>query len=151
MLLSPAGHLRVPVASRHRASTSRVHDDHWLGALVRVLLVVQGDLSCACKPHGTTVSTVRDVAELFVAARALPVAPVLVVGPLEALVGALPVRVAPAAFDDVGILPQNPFLWVCRGVHGIQLVVERPETIPLQLQVEEAVHVFQEVLEPVWG
>ena len=140
----------MPVASRHGAATSRVHGDHGLGALVRVLLVVHGDLDHSGEPDGRSVSTERDVAQLFVAG-ALPVAPVLVGGPLEAFVAAFPVPVGPVVFDAAGFLPRNPLFRERRGVHGVQLVVERSDAIPFQLQVEVAVHVLQEVLEPVGG
>ena len=65
--------------------------------------------------------------------------------------GAFPVRVVPVVLDATGPLPRNPLLRVCRRAPGVQLVVERPDAIPLQLQVEVAVHVLQEMLEPVGG
>ena len=39
--------------------------------------------------------------------------------------------------------------WVSGRVHGVELVVQRPDSIPFELQVQVAVHILQEVLQPV--
>ena len=75
----------------------------------------------------------------------------LIVGPFQAVVRAPLVVVVPVVLHAVGLLPGNPLLGVRRGVHGVELVVEGPDALPLDFQVEVAVHVHQEVLEPIGG
>ena len=68
---------------------------------------------------------------------------------LQALVGATPVRVPAIVLHAVGLLPRDPLFWVSGRAHGVELVVQRPDSIPFELQVQVAVHILQEVLQPV--
>ena len=63
--------------------------------------------------------------------------------------GAAAVRVRAVILDAVGFLPRDPLLRMGGGAHRVQLVVERPNSIPLELEVQEPVDVLDEVLQPV--
>ena len=59
--------------------------------------------------------------------------------------GASTVGVVAVVLDAVRFLPRH----MSRGVDRVQLVVECPNTVPLELEVEEPVDVLEEVLEPI--
>ena len=63
--------------------------------------------------------------------------------------GAASVRVRAAILDAVGLLPRGPLFRVGGRVHRVQLIIERPDSIPLELEVQEPVDILEEVLQPV--
>ena len=63
--------------------------------------------------------------------------------------GAASVRVRAVILDAVGLLPRDLLLRVGGGAHRVQLIIERPDSIPLELEVQEPVDVLEEVLQPV--
>ena len=139
----------MPVTSSNGSSAARIHDDHRLRGLVGLLLVVDRNLHDASKPDRPAITSVGNEAELFVAVHAFPVCTVLVGRALQALVGTASVRVPAIVLHAVGLLPRDPLFWVSGRVHGVELVVQRPDSIPFELQVQVAVHILQEVLQPV--
>ena len=149
ILLRPLDRLGVQITAGNGSSAALIYNDHGLSDFFGLLLIVHRNLNDSRKPDRAAITAEGNKAELCAAVHALPVCFMLVGRSLQALVEVTSLRVSASILDAVEPLPSNPLFRVGGLVLRVELVIERPDSIPLDLGVQEPVDMLQEVLQPV--